>query len=169
MTVVNDNTIDVEGTSLRGEVVCTVGDMVDAFKFDFYSMKEDDPKSCMEWRFRDSAGNRWTIYDWKMTFYMKREEIWDSDDMTVVFNIGGERDADPTEFKEYLKQKLEIDDNCEREGILTIRSNGDKSRTGKDGDEMVDSGRKLPISSKRTIITRSMVRNVTETSKDGET
>ena len=66
MPVVKDNKINLEGTSLRGSVSCTIGAMQEAFGTEGAFV--DMVGCCMTWAFRDSNGARWSIYDHKLTW-----------------------------------------------------------------------------------------------------
>ena len=106
MPVVNDNNIDLSGTQGRGSFYCTVGAAQAAFGIDGAFPKE--MIGCaMSWAFRDSAGNRWSIYDRKLTDHYSVEEIrYEMMDEEIPLFVGGERDADPAEFKNYLQEKF---------------------------------------------------------------
>jgi len=100
--------IDCNGTSLRGDMwpKCKVSEVVDAFGY----TPSKFASSFFNWTFQDSNGNPWTLYDWKMKFYMTEEEFLrkTGGDDFVFFNIGGNPDADPTEFVEFLIKSVKL-------------------------------------------------------------
>lgn len=97
--VVVDNDVDTIFTSLRGDMWIN-GKARDVVYLFGYTPSEY-AKSFFDWSFVDSAGNPWTLYDWKMKYYMNEAEFLKMSD-GVFFNIGGKPDADPTEFVEFL-------------------------------------------------------------------
>merc|ERR1719300_871653 len=100
--------IDCNGTSLRGDMwpKCKVSEVVDAFGY----TPSKFASSFFNWTFQDSNGNPWTLYDWKMKYYMTEEEFLrkTGGDDFVFFNIGGDPDADPTEFVEFLIKSVKL-------------------------------------------------------------
>jgi hypothetical protein len=97
-----DPTIDVDGTSLRFSMMASPRAMDAAFGD---GEKDDDSKTCLEWHFRDTAGNAWAVYDWKNLYFMKRDKILASKE-PLAFNVGGRADADKAEFVAYLKENV---------------------------------------------------------------
>ena len=106
MPVVNDNKIDLAGTQGRGSFYCTVGAAQAAFGTDG-AFPKDMSGSAMVWAFKDSGGNRWSIYDHKLTDYYSVEEIrYEMLGEEIPLFVGGDKNANPTEFKNYLKGKF---------------------------------------------------------------
>eukprot|EP00037_Helgoeca_nana_P005182 m.49807 g.49807 ORF g.49807 m.49807 type:complete len:139 (-) comp16204_c0_seq1:118-534(-) len=118
--VVCDKEISVEGTSLRGNVTAVPKQLIAAFG---PGDTDGDPKTALEWHFKDSVGSVWAIYDWKMLSWMSPQAIKDHPD-AVVFNIGGHKGGDPIEFREYLNVVLA---NAQDEGAkVSLLSESEK-------------------------------------------
>ena len=100
--IVLDNDIDAEGTSMQGHLMASTDLLISLFD---YPIENDyDHGDCeIEWHFRDSAGARWTIYDWKMSRFLGRFDPKNPSCEEFQFNIGGDSGADPSDFREYLR------------------------------------------------------------------
>jgi hypothetical protein len=98
------NTINVDGTSLRGTVFgVSPIQLIEALGL---SEAVDMVETCLEWHFKDTSGRVWALYDRNLVNYYSREEIKTLPLDGVPFFIGGEKDADITELDAFLRSRI---------------------------------------------------------------